>query len=109
MGDANIGSNHLKPFQPSVAFHRETRHLIDWFLYEMQHWAKMGYLLTLLCIASKNGLTILGRYALIGLKLAVLKDLVKLNKLQVSDDITDEEDLKLPYTPLYKTVCLEYL
>ena len=35
-------------FQPSVAFHMETSHLIcnadqtNGFFYEMQHWAEMG-------------------------------------------------------------------
>ena len=34
--------NSVNIFQPSVAFHVETSHLIwsDWFLYKMQHWLK---------------------------------------------------------------------
>ena len=39
---------HINIFQPSPAFHIETYHLIctasksnDWFLYEIQHWAKI--------------------------------------------------------------------
>ena len=35
----------INPFQPSILFHIETSHLFvsnDWFLCEMQHWAKMG-------------------------------------------------------------------
>ena len=37
----------VNPFQPSATFHIEAKYLKcksnDWFLYEMQHWAEMGY------------------------------------------------------------------
>ena len=45
--------NRINPFQQSDAFHIETSHLFcraknDWFLYETQHWAKMGLFETIL-------------------------------------------------------------
>lgn len=34
---------------------------------------------------------------------------LKFTKIKVSDDVSDELGLKLPYTPLYKKACLENL